>query len=72
MWLCTVSPSNTKRNQKKKNVSEDYPSNILTTHISAVEKNGNRTVKMFKENHHHKNKKQMLYIQLLLYDRSFS
>lgn len=59
--------------RKKKNVvSEDYPSNILTTHISAVEKNDSRTVKMFKENHQYKNKKQMLYIQLLLHDRKFS
>lgn len=60
-----------KEKPEKKVVSEDYSSNILTTHISAVEKN-DRTVKMFKENHHHKNKKQMLYIQLLLHDRKFS
>lgn len=58
--------------EKKNVVSEDYPSNILTTHISAVEKNDSRTVKMFKENHQYKNKKQMLYIQLLLHDRKFS
>lgn len=41
-----------KENPEKKNVvSEDYPSNILTTYTSAAGKNGSKTVKMFKENH---------------------
>lgn len=57
LYGLTLKCKENKQTKNKYAVSEDYPSNILTTQASGVEKNGRRTVKMFKENHHHKNTK---------------